>query len=414
MSSWRYVWHFVFQLLPSVLLLLNPLLCLFVSFIILFYRLEQRFFDRVASTNRVRPATHPPQMPFHSSHLRLNYIEDDRDRPPTPPWLKPPGKYVTKRKYPARKKLRVAMPSVPYQQSVQSVSQPVAATTAVRAAPTVTIAKPDSEKVTTGILKTSSKTEQQPMKKSESALEQLARTASAAKFVEDIVNSDSGLGDIEIKGAKLSSLSLQGSFQALMSLDLESVENLMHLSSTNNLSSEELNKLAESHKKGSGSKSSSRIESFIKSLSSANLNDSSNAELTKFLSNLQKNSLHDFGDEKFNRADSSTGLSKLRAHNGLNSSLHDSIEDFLSLMNSGDIPHEDIKMLSVPLQKAVGSGTLSSKLSQHQLLKLASRASLAKLASKTSLSESLTDLAAACSSVSHGSAKKRKHGDAAS
>lgn len=319
---------------------------------------------------------------------------------------------MTKRKYPARKKLRVAIPSVNYQQQpVQSVTQPVATTTAVRTAPTVTITKPDTEKVMTSILKSNSKTEQ-PIKKSESALEQLARTASAAKFVEDIVNGDSGLGDVEIKGAKLSSLSLQGSFQALMSLDLESVENLMHLSSTKNLSSDELNKLAEDQKKGSGSKSSNRIESFIKSLSHANLDDSTGAELTKFLSNLQKNSLHDFGDEKFNRADSSTGLSKLRAHNGLNSSLHDSIEDFLSLMNSGDIPHEDIKMLSVPLQKAVGSGTLSSKLSQHQLLKLASRASLAKLASKTNLSESLSDLAAACSSASNVSVKKRKHGDA--
>jgi hypothetical protein len=83
-------------------------------------------------------------------------------------------------------------------------------------------------------------------------------------------------------------------------------------------------------------------------------------------------------------------------------------------MKSGDIPHEDANMLNVPLQKVMGSGSLSSKLSQHQLIKLASRASLAKLASKSNLSESLSDLAAACSSATNGGLKKRKRGDAAS
>lgn len=91
------------------------------------------------------------------------------------------------------------------------------------------------------------------------------------------------------------------------------------------------------------------------------------------------------------------------------------MEDFLSLMTSGDIPHEDANMLNLPLQKVMGSGSLASKLSQHQLLKLASRASLAKLAqSSASLSESLSDLAAGYSSSTPTSAlkNKRKHADA--
>ncbi|KAL3784396.1 hypothetical protein ACHAWO_012942 [Cyclotella atomus] len=376
--------------------------------------LEQRFLDRVASTNRVKPHTHPPQISTygspHSTHIRRNYIEDDRDRPPTPPWLKPPSTYVSKRpprNNIPRKKLRVAPPGVSYQQPLAQplVAQPATVTSA---RPTVTIAKLDTEKAMNAISKS---TKDEPIKRSESALEQLARTASAAKFVEDIVSGD--LGDIHIKGAKLSSLSLQGSFQALMSLDMESVENLAQLSSLN-MSSDELNKLAESHRKGSGFKSSSRMESFIKNLSNANLKTDSAAALSNLFSNLQKNSIADFDDGKFKQVESSTGLSNLRAVNGLTSSHHDSIEDFLSLMKSGDIPHEDANMLNVPLQKVMGSGSLSSKLSQHQLLKLASRASLAKLASKSNLSESLSDLAAACSSATSGGLKKRKRGDAAS
>ena len=376
-------------------------------------RLEQRFFDRVATTNRVKPHSHTAPIVTYSnnSHIRRNYIEDDRDRPPTPAWLKPPSSYVSKRKFPVSKKMRMTPVTgiasyhhhhVPHPHPTLVPQQPRTTT--------VTIAKTDTEK--DNISKSNSHSS---IHRSESALEQLARTASAAKLVEDIVHGDSGLGDVEIKGAKLSSLSLQGSFQALLSLDMDSVENLAHLSSSN-LSSFDLNKLAESYKKSSSNfKSSSRMESFIKSLSNANLKHDSSAAFSSLFSNLQKNSIHDFEDEKFlKQIESSTGLSKLRAHSGLNSSHHNSIEDFLSLMTSGDIPHEDANMLNVPLEKVMSTvGSLPSKLSQHQLLKLASRASLAKLASKNSVSESLSDLTAGCTSTDNGSLKKRKRGDVA-
>jgi hypothetical protein len=56
------------------------------------------------------------------------------------------------------------------------------------------------------------------------------------------------------------------------------------------------------------------------------------------------------------------------------------VEDFLSLVASGDIPHQEPNLLQVPLQKimqssGVGSIAAGSKrrLSQQQLVALASR-----------------------------------------
>lgn len=85
-------------------------------------------------------------------------------------------------------------------------------------------------------------------------------------------------------------------------------------------------------------------------------------------------------EEKFSkRVESSTGFSQLRAECSHSSGIHDSVEDFLSLVASGDIPHQDPNMLQVPLQKVLQQGGCVSmvgskrKLSQHQLVALASR-----------------------------------------
>jgi len=52
------------------------------------------------------------------------------------------------------------------------------------------------------------------------------------------------------------------------------------------------------------------------------------------------------------RADnSSTGLSALRNSDGLNSRNTTSVEDFLSLMATGDIPHQDPNVLNLPLSQ---------------------------------------------------------------
>ena len=93
----------------------------------------------------------------------------------------------------------------------------------------------------------------------------------AAKFVEDIVN---GEEDTEVPNKKLSKSSIQGSFEALMSMDIHSVENLVELAATSNSSAilSELNKTYSDAGKGTSSNNlSNRMESFIKSLSTANL-----------------------------------------------------------------------------------------------------------------------------------------------
>jgi hypothetical protein len=58
------------------------------------------------------------------------------------------------------------------------------------------------------------------------------------------------------------------------------------------------------------------------------------------------------------RQDSHTGLSALRVQDGLNHR-NTSVDDFLSLMAAGDIPHQDASMLNMPLanlQAAVAHG----------------------------------------------------------
>jgi hypothetical protein len=69
------------------------------------------------------------------------------------------------------------------------------------------------------------------------------------------------------------------------------------------------------------------------------------------------------------RADSSTGLSALRMQDGVDQR-NNSVEDFLSLVASGDIPHQD-HLLHVPLmhqQQSHGQGNNPSTGSVHRHL----------------------------------------------
>jgi hypothetical protein len=52
------------------------------------------------------------------------------------------------------------------------------------------------------------------------------------------------------------------------------------------------------------------------------------------------------------RTDSSTGLTALRMQDGL-AQRNTSVDDFLSLVASGDIPHQDPHLLNVPLQSVL-------------------------------------------------------------
>ena len=56
------------------------------------------------------------------------------------------------------------------------------------------------------------------------------------------------------------------------------------------------------------------------------------------------------------RENSSTGLSALRMQDGLNNR-NSSVDDFLSLVAAGDIPHQDPSLLNVPLMQHQRSGT---------------------------------------------------------
>jgi len=75
------------------------------------------------------------------------------------------------------------------------------------------------------------------------------------------------------------------------------------------------------------------------------------------------------------RADSSTGLTALRMQDGL-AQRNSSVDDFLSLVASGDIPHQDPHMLNVPLQSVMqqqqgnqsGAHVAATYLAQQQLL----------------------------------------------
>ena len=73
------------------------------------------------------------------------------------------------------------------------------------------------------------------------------------------------------------------------------------------------------------------------------------------------------------RVDSSTGLTALRMQDGL-PQRNTSVDDFLSLVASGDIPHQDPHMLNVPLtyglqqQQHNNNSAAAQTLAQQKLL----------------------------------------------
>ena len=73
------------------------------------------------------------------------------------------------------------------------------------------------------------------------------------------------------------------------------------------------------------------------------------------------------------RENSSTGLTALRMQDGLNQR-NSSVDDFLSLVAAGDIPHQDPSLLNVPLMQHQqsnnqgGGDAAANLLAQQQLL----------------------------------------------
>lgn len=454
--------------------------------------LERRFFDRVAQTNRVKSPGVSTTMGMgtgsmmtsvvpSSNHTTFSIVNsvgggvskvvreemselENNNRPPTPPWLRPPSTYKPKGKFAERMNKAngkaavsankmsaatapVAIAAPPTANAPLPLQQPLPShKVSMSSTPPLIDVKPDTEKAMVTMQRSGSSLGQLTqaasdasngeIPRTESALEQLARTASAAKFVEDIVNGDPSIGEPSSSDSrKLSQTNLQGSFEALMSMDVNSVENLLELASSTQ-SSALLSELVSTSSDSSPAPSSStgdndasatnkinlkstssvnlssRMESFIKSLSSANLLKSgldSGVALGSLLNVTSSNSLFDAAEKISRKFESSTGFSQLRVEDGLANGSHNSVDDFLSLVASGDIPHQDPNMLKVPLQKVMqtqngtsttnttipGSasksnvaglkGTGKRKFSQQQLVALASR--LAGGSSSINLSE---------------------------
>lgn len=303
---------------------------------------------------------------------------------------------------------------------------------------------------------------------SNSALAQIARNASAARLAASGGSMNSlmmktGLSRDQLnqlaRDKGLSSASLtnmmerQNSFDALMSLDfqsLQSIDNLANLiqtggagqvpeggmknwsaSSNSNMAAAAAASASASESNGNLTAASRRLasagrmESLLRSLSSAgnlgkefaegnNKNSgggNSNANFNNLLQSMQSNlnnlgqsgnstnsflnaaggnrdghNNNDGGGNNANNmasavslanllrpADSSTGLTALRMQEGLNQR-NSSVDDFLSLVTAGDIPHQDPSLLNIPLmhqQAAAASGdpqAAAAFLAQRQLL----------------------------------------------
>lgn len=109
------------------------------------------------------------------------------------------------------------------------------------------------------------------------------------------------------------------------------------------------------------------------------------------------------------KVDSSTGLTALRMQDGL-TERNSSVDDFLSLVASGDIPHQDPHMLKVPLQTAMQlqqskqfaeAHDVSSYLAQQQLLADAQNAAVTIIPRDT-LSRQITTIDATFDPQNYG------------
>ena len=214
----------------------------------------------------------------------------------------------------------------------------------------------------------------------------------------------------------------QNSFDALMSLDfqsLQSIDNLANLMQTGNSGVAGVGHLPESGFKnadfGSAASrpnfgatsnedlstavrrlaSAGRMESLLKSMSSSNSmggigagggnHAGSSANFSNLLQSMQGNAASASASNLFGagsgqsavslanllRQDSSTGLTALRMQDGLNQR-NSSVDDFLSLVAAGDIPHQDPSLLNVPLvqqqQQNQGAGSNNSQEAAAKLL----------------------------------------------
>ena len=249
----------------------------------------------------------------------------------------------------------------------------------------------------------------------------------------------------------------QSSFDALMSLDfqsLQSIDNLANLIQTGGKSQQDLPKAglknwdggngggndsspnlaaavaaAAAAAAGGGTggnhsnRATSEVANLLRSLSSNNVKKdgggagaggdlgTSNADFNQLLKSLQStNSLAGAGASANNlfgsmagtsamnlasmlRTDSSTGLTALRMQDGL-AQKNTSVDDFLSLVANGDIPHQDPHMLNVPLQSVMQQQQAAAAAAVAQLQQQQQHGSLGSLTGNASVQNLLSQLAA--------------------
>eukprot|EP00519_Triparma_laevis_P002999 CAMPEP_0182496088 /NCGR_PEP_ID=MMETSP1321-20130603/4770_1 /TAXON_ID=91990 /ORGANISM="Bolidomonas sp., Strain RCC1657" /LENGTH=570 /DNA_ID=CAMNT_0024699601 /DNA_START=108 /DNA_END=1820 /DNA_ORIENTATION=- len=162
------------------------------------------------------------------------------------------------------------------------------------------------------------------------------------------------------------------SFEALMSLDFESMQSMENLNNANSgIKIKEYKKLSE-HQNWSGEPGAQQqqqqaqqpqqqqqlaqniLAGVQQQQLAQNFVNNSNAQLNK----LGPNSANNFprpANPSMPWVTSSTGLSALRDQQGLNPLRNSSVEDFLSLVASGDIPAQDPHMLNIPLQSYIAN-----------------------------------------------------------
>lgn len=236
---------------------------------------------------------------------------------------------------------------------------------------------------------------------------------------------DRGLASSGSLGNLVNHHQRQNSFDALMSLDfqsLQSIDNLANLIqsgsgaanipesgmknadfSMHSHHQHENTDLANAQRRLASAASSSRMESLLRNFGSQNNNSQndiidsanlSNANLGNFLQSMQhQQSNRDqnrvasglFGQSALNqnstvslanllRQDSSTALSALRNmeansfRSGANALNSNSVDDFLSLVAAGDIPHQDPSLLNMPMMSLQQQEAAAKILAHHRLL----------------------------------------------
>lgn len=405
--------------------------------------LERRFLERVAQTNRVKSSGVAGGGAAPAAPVDLLGKKEDLDfsnagHPPSPPWLQPPLGY--------KHGGGAAMAAANLVGS-QSNSRAAAAGRALLEG------LQPGRKSSGGLSSSGSAGLLANMLQNASAqnllaaaagsqgstMAKIARTASAARMV-GFGNglgggSTSAMNNLMLKTGfshdqlaslarerGLSSASLsnmlerKNSFDALMSLDfqsLQSIDNLANLIHNGGSSGqapssglkngtwgEAGGRLGSSGSLSNAARrlaSTGQMESLLRSLSSNNMRNTnsidngtgqSNSNLQSLLRNMQSsNSMSSLLGGNGNgasaaslanllRENSSTGLSALRMQDGLNQR-NSSVEDFLSLVAAGDIPHQDPSLLNIPLMRQQnngsanndsGGGDAAAMLAQQQLL----------------------------------------------